>query len=210
LALGGYTENEIVHAIEQEFDAFVIYITQECFSSDFIWDTEVPAALDHWEHDHALNIVPILRGVTIAELQQFCAARGYRSLTQFNGVHLPAPAKDEEVFTEEVFTKELGLVVIGILEATLDLRLRRVEADRSYEPCIYLHTFKYEPPSPSLDLDLDWTELFKEKDEIPTEDEWEKILFPALQDVKKVLSAKTPSRKLHIFIQSILPAAFAL
>src|SRR6266536_4664892 len=126
LALGGYTENEIVHAIEQGSDAFVIYITQKCLSSDFIWDTEVPAALDRWEHDHAFNIVPILRGVTIAELQQFCAARGYRSLTQFNGVHLPDPAEDEEAFY-----KKLGLVAMRILEATLSLRLRLVAADRS-------------------------------------------------------------------------------
>src|SRR5438046_7734224 len=66
IILGGFTEHEIVRAIKEECDAFVIYITPECLQSDFIWDIEVPAALQRWEQDQAFNIIPILQGVTFA------------------------------------------------------------------------------------------------------------------------------------------------
>jgi SMODS-associated and fused to various effectors sensor domain/TIR domain len=208
LVVGGSTKDEIAIAIEEESDAFVIYITQECLASDFIWSVEVPAALKRWERDHAFNIIPIFRGATVAEVQQFCAARSLRSLTDFNGVSLP----DSITSGTKSFNHELGIVAERILKATLGLRLRRVGADRDrkYEPCVYLQTFNFEPPAESLDLDLDWTKLFKSKDEVPTDEEWEEFLFPALRDVKNVLSTKTPSRRLHVFVQAILPAAFAL
>src|SRR5438309_215040 len=163
IMLGGFTEHEIVQAIKQESDAFVIYITPECLQSDFIWDVEVPAALQRWEQDHAFSIVPILRGVTYAQLQQSCAAHGYRSLAQFNGVLLPDPVLDKEQFN-----KELRLVAGRILRATYTLRLQRVGADRAYEPCINIHTFAYEPPAPSIDLDLDWTESFERNEVVQT------------------------------------------
>jgi len=205
IMLGGFTEHEIVQAIKQESDAFVIYITPECLQSGFIWEVEVPAALQRWEQDHAFNIIPILQGVTFAQIQQNSVARGYRSLAQFNAVLLPDPVLDKEQFN-----KEMRKIAERILKATYALRLRRVGADRRYEPCINFHTFAYEPPAISLDLDLDWTEFFEGKDEVPTGDEWEDILLPALDDVKNMLSAKTPSRQLHIYLNARLPAAIAL
>jgi len=200
MPLGGFTEHEIVQAIKQESDAFVIYITPECLQSDFIWDIEVRAALQRWEQDQDFKIVPILQGVTFSQVQQNSTARGYRSLTEFNAVSLPDPDQD----------KELQSIAERILKATYTLRLRRIGADRTYVPHINFHTFHYEPPTPSLDLDLDWTELFEGKDEVPTGDVWENILFPALIDVKNMLSAKTPSRKLHVYLNARLPAAIAL
>jgi len=205
IMLGGFTEHEIVQAIKQESDAFVIYITPECLQSGFIWEVEVPAALQRWEQDHAFNIIPILQGVTFAQIQQNSVARGYRSLAQFNAVLLPDPVLDKEQFN-----KEMRKIAERILKATYALRLRRVGADRTYEPYINFHTFDYEPPATSLDLDLDWTEFFEGKDEVPTGDEWEDILLPALDDVKNMLSAKTPSRQLHIYLNARLPAAIAL
>ena len=88
-------------------------------------------------------------------------------------VKLPDPIVDKEQFN-----KELRLVAGRILRAAYTLRLQRVGADRAYEPCINFHTFDYEPPATSLDLDLDWTEFFEGKDEVPTGDEWEEILMP--------------------------------
>ncbi len=92
LPLGGSNEGKIIQAIDQEADAFVLYVTPQCLASDFIWDVEVPAALRRWERDHAFNIVPILHGVTFGELEQHCAYRGLRSLKTFNGVSLPEKA----------------------------------------------------------------------------------------------------------------------
>jgi len=209
LPLGGSTEDEIVHAIEEESDAFVIYITQDCLRSDFIWNIEVPKAIERWDRDHAFNIVPILRDVTFNDLQQFCAAHGIRSLTSFNAIRLPDTITG---ISMDAYNKELRDIARNILKAALNLRLQRVGAssNRSYEPYIYLQTFPFEPPATSLDLDLDWTELFPIKYQLPATEVWEKILFPALDDVKNSLSSKISSRKLHIFVQAHLPAAFAL
>jgi hypothetical protein len=209
LPLGGANEGEIIHAIEQVADAFVIYITPQTLASHFIWNIEIPAALHRWEQDHAFNMVPILRGVTFDELEQHCATHGLRSLKEFNSVPLPERASGA---TEEEFNSQLRLLARRILEATLNLRLRRVGADRDrkYEPYLYLHTYKYEPPGDSLDLDLDWAGLFPSKDELPAEKDWDEILLPALNDVKNVLSTKIPSRRVHMFVQAHLPAAFAL
>ena len=207
LPLGSSNEDEITYAIKEECEAFVIYITPQFLKSDFIWKVEVPVALERREHDHVFNIVPVLRGVTFDELEQRCAARGLRSLTEFNAVRLPERDSDEEKFN-----RQLRLIARRILEATLDLRLRRVGADRNrkYEPNLCIQTHKYEPPTDSLDLDLDWTELFPSKDQLPPEKEWDEILLPALDDVKQVLSTKIPGRRLHMFVQAHLPAAFAL
>jgi CBASS immunity sensor of nucleotide second messenger signals/TIR domain-containing protein len=207
LALGGSNKDEIIYAIEQEADAFVLYVTRESLASDFTWDIEVPTALSRWDRDHAFNIVPILHGVTFGELEQHCVAHSLRSLKEFNGVSLPEKATGA---TDEEFNRQLRQIAKRILEATLALRLRRVGADRKYEPCLYLRTYTYQPPTDSLDLDLNWTELFPGKDELPTEKEWDEILLPALDDVKNVLSERTSSRRLHMFVQAHLPAAFAL
>jgi hypothetical protein len=156
--VGGSSKDVVTRAIDQETDAFVIYITPQSFASDFIWDVEVPAALKRWERDQAFNIIPIFRGVSGIEVNRFCAAHGLRSLTEFNGVSLP----DSSTGEKKLFNDALAGVAERTLRATFNLRLLRVGADRdrNYEPYICLKTFPYEPSTPSLDLDLDWTELF--------------------------------------------------
>ncbi len=204
LALGRYTRDEIVQAIAQESDIFVLYITPHCLNSSFIWDIEVPAALERWERDHSFSIVPILHGVTFSQVQQMCAERGYPSLTDFNGIPLPEYGKDETKAANE----KLREVAERILESSFVLRLRRVRANSSYEPRLCLHTFPYVPQTTSLDLDLNWTELFT--DRWPTQEEWLEELLPALRNVKNVLSASTSSRTPHMIVQARLPTAFVL
>jgi SMODS-associated and fused to various effectors sensor domain/TIR domain len=205
IPLGGFTEHAIIQAIKQESDAFVIYITPACLQSDYIWDKEVPAALQRWEQDHAFNIVPILQGVTFDQVQQNSTVRGYSSLTEFNAVSLPDPNQDIALYNQKL--REISQ---RILKATYALRLRRIGADSTYEPYIVLRAVDYVPPVSSLDLDLDWVELFTSKKEPPPEKVWYELLLPALEDVKRVLSAQIPSHKLHIDVQAYLPAPFTL
>jgi hypothetical protein len=206
LLLGGANNEEIIYTIKNESDAFVIYFTEHSFKSHFIWTIELPTALERWERDHTFNIIPILQGITFDQLEQFCSENGYRSPRDFNCVSLPEKATSA---TDEEFNKQLKLVARRIMETTLALRLRRVGANRKYEPCICFQTHNYEPPTESLDLDVDWTGFFPSKDELPTEKVWDEVLLPALDDVKQVLSTKTPSHRLHVFVQAHLPAAFA-
>lgn len=207
LPLGGATEDEIVHAIENVADAFVLYVTPHSLTSDFVWNIEIPVALKRRESDPHFNIVPVLKDVSYRQLQEQCAARGYRSLTDFNTERLPDSSTAE---ADKTLKEKLRSVADRVLKATLLLRLRRAKADRTYEPSLVLRTFKDIPPTPSLDLDLNWWDLFHDRDRLPPAEEWQDILFPALQDVKNALGEQPISRKLHMSLQAILPAAFAL
>jgi len=201
LPLGGATEEEIVHAIENVADAMIIYITPHSLRSDFVWEKEIPAALRRRERDSQFSIVPILKDVSYQQVQQQCMARGYRSLADFNAVRL--------LETEPVQEK-LRSVAERVLKSTLALRLRRAKADQRYEPSIMLRTFKDVSSAPSLDLDLNWWDIFQDRSRLPSADEWRDILFPALRDVKNALGETPVSQKLHISLYATLPPAFAL
>ena len=204
---GDYTQEDVIRAIDRESDVFVLYVTPACLSSDFIWNIEVPVALRRHERDQTYHIIPIFRSVTTAELQRVCAEHGLPSLVDYNGLFLPDRSSAETI---EQFDKKLQSVAARILDAALHLRLQRVQADRSYEPCVVLKTFDHEPAASSIDLDIDWRTLFVSKHELPLPHTWNEMLLPALHDVKKALSARTSSRKLHVYVQCILPAAFVL
>lgn len=146
-------------------------------------------------------------GLQLLNCNVFALNAVFFPLTDFNGVFLPERTTDED---EEQFHIQLRIVAARIFEVALHLRLQRVKATRTYEPCIYLRTFHYEPPASSLDLDLNWTEMFEDKEKIPDAHVWDKVLLPVLLDVKKAISVKMSSRKVHIYVQCILPAAFAL
>src|SRR6266516_7604544 len=186
LQLGSYIQDEIVHAIEKESDAFLLYLTPQCLRSDFVWDVEVKAALNRWEHDRMFGIVPILQeGIALDELQKCCADRGYQPLNNFHGVAVPKYGSDK---AEATINIALSKVAKLTLQAAFDLHLRKVRAGNNYEPRIYLRTSDYAPTVDKLDLDLNWTEFFP-KELVPPETVWQEVLLPALDDVKDVLSA---------------------
>src|SRR5256885_274926 len=139
----------------------------------------------------------VLRGVSFAELQQRCMVRGYRSLAEaeFNGVHLPDSRTNQ---AQEQLKRELRNVAERTLRAALTARLRRAGADRNYEPWICLRTFKDKASTPSLDLELDWWDLFRDRERLPSEEEWREMLLPTLQDVKNALGEKPVSRHVHV------------
>ncbi len=204
LLAGAATRQEIARAIEREADALALYITPAYLASEFIWEVEVPAALRRSARDPGFSIVPILRDLSFADLRQFCADRHLPDLSEFNGFLLPGG--EDMVSGEQV----PGEIARRVLKAALTLRLRRVRAGRDYEPWLCVKTFAYEPPTGSLDLDVNWTALIPEKDRPPTPEEWEQLLRPALLDVKQAISDTVPSRRVHVSVQSILPVAIAL
>jgi hypothetical protein len=207
LPSGSLIEGEIVQAIEREVDAIALYITPDCLKSHFIWKIEVPAALRRHERDPHFHIVPILQGVSFSEIRQFCLNWNLADLSRFNGISL---TDDGSHTTWEAQNEKRNDAAKRILQAALALRLRRINADRSYEPWICLKTFFFEPPTANLDLDLNWLKLVHEKERLPTLQEWEQILLPALLDVKQITSEKVSSRRIHVFVQRILPVAIAL
>ncbi|GAC1563570.1 MAG: hypothetical protein NVS2B2_29410 [Ktedonobacteraceae bacterium] len=209
LPIGSVTKDEIIRTLTEECDVFLLYVTPECLDSDFIWRVEVPAALHCYEYDHSFGIIPVLRGVSINQLRQCCARHGVQDLTEFNATFpTGVDAKwDESV---DVPPKEIAQ---RILQAVLHQRLHRVNTGhRTYEPSLCLHTFHYVPPIDNLDLDLNWSDFFKDgtNERWPSEQEWQDTLLPALYDVKNTLSTLPHSRILHIAVHAFLPVAFAL
>lgn len=206
MGAGVFTRSEIEHILEHEVDAMVLYITPASLKSPYIWTVEVPTAMRRHQQDPHFRLVPILHGVTYKKLRD-AGIDWQFDVSGFNGITLTKdPAKLGEIEAGEVF----GSIARDLLKSALTVRLRRVGADRAYEPTLCLHNFPYTPPTDSLDLDLNWYDLFPEKKRVPTSEEWEKILLPALRDVKQILSEQPHSRRLHIYVQSILPLALAL
>ncbi|HEY1349434.1 MAG TPA: SAVED domain-containing protein [Ktedonobacteraceae bacterium] len=205
---GTLTRDEIEHVIEHEIDAMVLYVTPASLNSRYIWTVEVPAAVERHKRDPHFRLVPLLDGVSYIQMRE--ASSDWlldHNLSGFNGIPLTDdPRKLSEIKAGEMF----GSIARDLLKSALTVRLHRIGADRTYEPTLCLHNFHYTPPADSLDLDLNWCDLFPDKIRIPTTEEWEQILLPALHDVKQVLSEQIHSRHLRIFIQSILPLALAL
>ena len=206
LPTGSLVEGEIIRAIEHDADAIALFLTPSCLQSDFIWRVEVPAALRRHKRDPHFHIVPLLQGISFAEVQQFCYNRKLADLSRFNGIVLADGTTSE---TKQEQNKKRNDVARRILQDAFALHLRRIHADHSYEPSIYLRTFVSAPRS-IPDLSLDWQKVIDGKEHIPTAQEWEEILWPALLDVKRTISEKIPSHRIHLFIKGILPVAIAL
>lgn len=202
---GSTTRDEIEHVIEHEVDALALYVTPTSLASHYIWTVEVPAALRRSQSDRFFRLVPILDGVSFAQMYE-ASASWLHDLSGLNSIVLPdGPLNASTPQARE----RLAIGARDVLKAALTMRLRRVGADRMYEPTLCMRNFHYTPPTDSLDLDLNWYDMFPEKLRIPTTEEWEQILLPALCDVKQILSEQVHSRHLRIFIQSILPLALA-
>lgn len=206
LGAGVFTRDEIEHIIDHEVDAMALYITPASLKSHYIWTIEVPAAMKRHQRDPHFRLVPILHNVSFKKLRD-ASTEWQLDISGFNGIPLPEDlAQFREIEAGEIF----GSIARDLLKSALTVRLRRVGADRTYEPTLCLHNFAYTPPTDSLDLDLNWYDLFPDKNRIPTTEEWEQILLPALLDVKQVMSEQVPGPCLHLFIKSILPLALAL
>lgn len=205
---GSQFEKEIVHAIEEEADAIAFLLTPASLNSEFIWKVEVPAALRRYERDPHFHIIPLLQGVSYEEIRQFCINRNLTDLSSFNGLSLTEDGTAP--LTREERNKKRNEAARRILQAAFALRLRRINADKSYEPSLYLRTFVVAPPAVPLDLSLDWLKLMYEKEQTSTLQDWDEILWPALLDVKHTISEKIASRRLHLYVKSILPVAIAL
>ena len=203
LPIGASSRDEIVHAIEKS-DVFIIYITQRSIESDLIWSVEVSTALRCWEDDRSFNIIPIYQGVTPAEVQRVCSSRGYRSFTEFNGITLSEYSISKNELTSNKAIKEIANRTLG---AAFSSRLNSIEASRNYEPWICLRTFSSIPSTTSLDIDLDWTEFFT--DRLPSQEEWQETLFPALRDTRNVLMNWKLVDRLHLFVQARTSSSFA-
>lgn len=93
--------------------------------------------------------MPLLRGLSLADLRQFCADRQLPDLTRLGVLSL-----SEAGSAEPVSVQEFGEAAQRLLKAAFAHRLLRVGADHTYEPVLCLRNYRYTPSTPTLDLDL--------------------------------------------------------
>lgn len=206
LPLGAETESQIETAITEECDAFLLYLTRACLSSDFIWDVEVPVALRRHRADPDFAIIPVFHTASTAEVQQFCVDKGYRPpITDFNGVVLSRVASGGSAGSMQ---ESLAEVASRTLRSALPSHFRRINPDSPYEPRISFHSFPFAARTDWLDLDMDWTPFLSSR--VATMEEWNTVLLPSLGEVKDALSGLPLIPRLHLMVRARLSASVAL
>lgn len=198
LPLGRQNVAYLTSLIDQGCDAILLFVTESFLRSQFIWKYEVPAALARQRRQPSFGIIPVISGMSFQDVAIYCTDQGLPSLADFNAelIGHDVPSQDE-----------VRRVAFRTLQATLSLRQARGGThDRVITLC--LRTFPYTPPSPTLYLDMDWTEPFEASEASP--EYWGDALFPALSDVTRVLAQQRRSNIVEAWLKARLPVAVAL
>jgi hypothetical protein len=206
LSLGTDTRAEVARVIEEESEAFLLYLTRRTLGPGFVWDVEVPAALGRRASDPGYLLIPMARGVSWREIGTYASGLGFSSLAGSAGVSVPgrlpragaAPSSE----TIEIFVKQAD----RLLRTALAAALRRTGRDRAYEPRLALLT---EPANPEgdVDLSLDWRPMYAGRR--PSRLEWDEILSPALASVQAAVASSAVARTVRVPLYARLPAAIA-
>lgn len=186
----------LVERIKRGCDAAVVFLSPATHAAPVLTNHALPALRARQAHADNLPVIPILYGLTRADLQ------GDEALAWLDGQHPVVVADDlAEPGTWNTAAQQ-------VLALALPRRLSRDDPPVPLTVC--LRTFYYTPPATHLHLDLDWTALFL-REASPAPDTWREGLLPALDDVKKAL-ARQPQQAhgLNFWLKARLPVAVAL
>lgn len=197
LEVGRPFEDEIRSAIQSDVSAFIAYVTPDFLRRDIIWNVEVPEALDRAKSDETFKIVPLFCGVKPEDLKEVCSRHGLADLSAFNGIKMPSrPGSSQREANRQVAKRALR-ACLGLL----------FDRDPSYVPRVLMRAQPFAPGPLGTDLDLNWSSPFASG--CPPHDQWERVLLPALADVRDALSALS-RRHVHVEVQARLSAPIAL
>jgi len=199
LIRGEHNEAAVLAGIEQS-DALLLWLTPECLQSKFIWRVEVPAAIQCYRANPNYSIIPVFWSESVTTTRDFCRLHKYEDVTTFAGeVVLSGNANQDPAQSAYAYVAYQCL-------RSLSARQRRRFRDRPFN--LVLRTSPDDSLCEGMDLDVDWSALFENPRGNPSI--WDDLLLPALHDVRRVVGALTPSRRLHIRLQARLSAAFAI
>jgi hypothetical protein len=194
----GEQNEDAVRASIHRSDAFLLWLTEECLQSDFIWRVEVQTAIECHQANPEYSIIPVFWSVPVFRVRNFCLQRNLVDVTKFAGDVVMtnfniAPGLDE-----------YWRVAYQCLRSLCPRQRRRFQ-DRPFN--LVLRTSPDDSLCEGMDLDLDWSSLFESPHSDPRV--WDDLLLPALQDVRRVVGRFTFARHLNIRLQARLSAAFA-
>ncbi len=189
---GSDTEKEIRRAISEECVGFLIYVTPQSLTSDFIWRVEIPTAYEKSKRENGnFLLIPVIKGNDLVEpfRQKSIEILGC-DLANRNG-----------------FVFESGLIdaqTVNLLAARLlEHLIRRTE----YTP-IQMFTYRPVPTCPPDHLVLDWSNFYSETR--PTTEDWKNVLTPSLKNIRAALLKKNrPQHEIWLPTRIHLSAALA-
>jgi hypothetical protein len=199
----GLREKAAEQAVSELADAYLLYLTPEGLKKPQLWLPEAHAALKRHENELGFPIVVILQGISRKRAQNALAKVSLGKLTNFIADEL-----EPEVSQQEVVSGKLRELARKILREAF--RQRRARAGADHAPWIGITHFQDREITKRLDLELNWYNFFLGKERLPDEQEWNNWLWPALADVKELLSKQTTVRTLYLALKAIIPVGFAI
>jgi hypothetical protein len=209
LSPGTPTEEQIRDALAQDCDGFLVYLTRQSLESGYVMKIEVPAALRQSDDDPGFAVIPVFRGISIADARDATLRAVGRDITVLSGVKISAPKRISTDKARSELRSELGRVARRALQASLKRNRDGFTADQSRRLILDVHTRQYTRQPQAPDLDLDWRPFFKDGG-LPTPLVWSDTLLPALADVQQGIAAEYGTRTLHIRAKAHLSVGVAL
>ncbi|WP_255802194.1 TIR domain-containing protein [Mycobacteroides abscessus] len=191
LPFGHDTETEVRSAINEEVGGFSLIVTENSLSSDFIWRIELPAALERARTGGgAFPIIPIFVGDSLVpKFARKSVSELGHDLSIQNGI----------VLHNEDDAEGLNRLAGRLLESLI--------GDQPYTR-ISLFTHSEIPTLDPHDIVVDIRESFSQN--IPTSEEWERLILPGMRNIKAaLLHKKRPQRSVWLPSRIHLSAALA-
>nr|BBH94815.1 hypothetical protein KTA_30140 [Thermogemmatispora argillosa] len=201
----GIREKAAERAVGTLADAYLLYLTPEALKRPQLWRPEAHAALQRQQSEPEFPIVLVLQGVSRKRAQNALEKVGLGKLISFIGGELEPEESDQQAVDGK-----LRLLARAILRQAFHQRQHRARAGTDYMPFIGITHFQDRESARRLDLELDWYDFFQGKSKLPNEQEWNRWLWPALADLKALLSKHTTARTLYLALKAIIPVGFAI
>ncbi|MBX5459020.1 MAG: SAVED domain-containing protein [Thermogemmatispora sp.] len=202
----GSREKVAERAVSELADAYLLYLTPEALKKPQLWLPEARAALQRHEQTSEFPIVLILQGVSQKRVQIALEKVSLGKLSDFVWEELQSQSDSRQGAVDQALRR----LARRILREAFLQRQRRARAGTDYTPFIGITHFLDRETTRRLDLELDWYDFFQGKGRLPSEQEWNTWLWPALADLKELLSKHTTARTLYLALKAIIPVGFAI
>lgn len=178
LPFGKPTQAEIRETLSKTCQGCLIYLTPNSLQSDFVMKVELKEAMERLSVDKKFALIPIFHGITIAQAQTSVPTYSGRSVTELNGLTIPAGATDDEV------RDEFAEAAHRLLQNLLATSRPEFTSDPTRKLILDINTRQYSYRTPEPDLDLDWRSFILNDDTIDATLCSQRLL-PALLAVEK-------------------------
>lgn len=182
--IGTHPADSLRHALDTAIDAAIVFISPYADHSETLLTIELPAIRERHRRDQSFPIIPIYAASRHTWVNSVGLAVGL-PLTMLGPIEL---AEDDPTWRGE----QLGPLALRLARAILGRYLERIPSDEAFSIDIFSRTKKaYSYPAV---LQLDWEGAL---DPTPAPAAWDSALWPALRDLRYLLS-RYPARPIAL------------